>query len=444
MMKKRAGILAALLAAALILTGCGRTAAPTATEKPGTPDEPKTTEAPAVEETPVVSTEFVPQLDTEKAVELDAAVFFGNFEAFDQVINHFNEFYPNVTITYESVGDSSGDFLKQNPQYDIFMTSTARGYDPEGCVDLLAAGVDFSAVADGMLRSNTVDGKVLALPMGLTLKGIAVNKTLLENEGLSVPETYPEFLSVLEALKQKGYTPLQGPATAVDNLFYDMAMAEMGENPALLEAALAGDAEGCAALKTVYERVQELLDQGYISREVAAEYPDNNYDGAILKFFEGDVPFWFCDTEKVSGMKKRESKSEAFSAEPFEYTFLFAPTGENGAYEYIEPWYGFAVNRESEDSDYAVEFLRFMARTDELNTLASLKGVPSIAKSSADERYAALGQTRAELSVVSDGTVPAYIGTLLTNTLNGLMSGEYADVDTAFAAFVEKCAESVA
>ena len=123
----------------------------------------------------------------------------------------------------------------------------------------------------------------------------------------------------------------------MDNLFYDMAMAEMGENPALLEAALAGDAEGCAALKTAYERVQELLDQGYISRDVAAEYPDNNYDGAILKFFEGDVPFWLSDTEKVSGMKKRESKSEAFSAEPFEYAFMFAPTGENGAYEYIEP-----------------------------------------------------------------------------------------------------------
>ncbi len=51
-----------------------------------------------------------------------------------------------------------------------------------------------------------------------------------------------------------------------------------------------------------------------------------------MKFFEGDVPFWVCDTEKVSGMKKRESKSEVFSANPFEYEFTFAPMGDNGIY----------------------------------------------------------------------------------------------------------------
>lgn len=55
-----------------------------------------------------------------------------------------------------------------------------------------------------------------------------------------------------------------------------------------------------------------------------------------MTFFEGNVPFLVCDTEKVSGMKKRESKSAAFSANPFEYEFTFAPMGDNGVYEYIE------------------------------------------------------------------------------------------------------------
>ena len=36
----------------------------------------------------------------------------------------------------------------------------------------------------------------------------------------------------------------------------------------------------------------------------------------------------------VSGMKKRESKSETFSANPFEYEFLYAPLGDKGAYAY--------------------------------------------------------------------------------------------------------------
>ena len=436
-MKKTLRLSALMLALLLALTACGGggAPAPSASQTPAP--------APDVTESQPVSTEFVPQLDTEKAVELNAAVFFGNFEAFDQVINHFNEFYPNVTIIYDAVsGTNDPDFLKNNPHFDIFMTSTERGYSAENCVDLLEAGVDFSAVADGLLRSNTVDGKVLALPMGLTLKGIVVNKTLLEREGLSMPQTWSEFLTVLEALKQKGYTPIQGPDSAVVNLCYNMSMAMLSEDQALLRSVMAGDTEGAAALRLAYDRLLELYDKGYISREVNTAYPEDNYDGAILKFFEGDVPFWVCDTEKVSGMKKRESKSETFSANPFAYEFTFAPMGDGGVYEYIEPWYGFAVNKDSEKRDYAVEFLRFMARQDELNTLASVKGVPSVARDAPDVRYANLsGIEKVELSAVCDGSVGGFVGTYFGHSAAELISGELADADAALAKFTARCAE---
>ena len=42
----------------------------------------------------------------------------------------------------------------------------------------------------------------------------------------------------------------------------------------------------------VFDRLKELTDKGYIDVSVNADYPSDNYDGAILKFFEGDVPFW--------------------------------------------------------------------------------------------------------------------------------------------------------
>ena len=67
--------------------------------------------------------------------------------------------------------------------------------------------MDVIGVTDGLLRSSMVDGKLMRLPMGLSLKDLVVNKTLLEKEGLTVPQTWQEFLDVLEALKQKGYSP---------------------------------------------------------------------------------------------------------------------------------------------------------------------------------------------------------------------------------------------
>lgn len=92
--------------------------------------------------------------------------------------------------------------------------------------------------------------------------------------------------------------------------------------------------------------------------------------------------------------------------------------------------------------DYAIEFLRFMARADELNTLASVKGVPSIAKVSADTKYANLNQTRAELTVADNGTVPAYYGKLLSDAATELLNGTVATSEDAWKSFLAKCTET--
>lgn len=386
---------------------------------------------------------FVPALDTTGEVTIDVASFFGNFEALDQVINHFNTFYPNVTVSYESYNNTNSDsFLKANPSIDIFMSSNANGYPTENCVDLLEAGVDVSAATETVIEGNKWKGTLYSLPMSLTLKGLVVNKTLLAEEGLEVPQTWPEFLAVLESLKQKGYTPIQGPDSAVSTLVYNMGMTMLNDDPELYKAVEAGDKTGAAALLNVFERLETLKSNGYFNTEVDAAYPEDNYDSAILRFLEGKVPFWVCDTEKVSGMKKRESKSETFTASPFEYEFMFAPLGENGAYAYIEPWYGFAVNKDSDVKDYAIEFLRFMAREEELNTLASVKGVPSIAKASADSRYTGLAATKTELALSSNGSVPTYYGTYLIQAAEELISGEQPDSEGALDYFLTKCLAS--
>lgn len=60
--------------------------------------------------------EFTPRLDTGNKVVLDVMGFFNNFEAFDQVTNDFNVYYPNVTFNYEQVGaDNLTEYLDSNP-----------------------------------------------------------------------------------------------------------------------------------------------------------------------------------------------------------------------------------------------------------------------------------------------------------------------------------------
>ena len=440
-MKKRwtrvTALLCAVLMAAAALAGCTK-AEPAAEPASGT----GSTAAPA---------QFAPRLDVQQAVTLDVSGFLGNFEALDQVVNAFNESYPNVTVNYEqNSGSSLVEYLRNNPNADIIMTDDNNFRYPDWTdyyvldqvADLSAEDLDLSAVQEELLPSCTFDGKLARLPIGLNLSGMAVNKTLLRKEGLEVPTNWQEFLDVCAALKEKGYTPIQGASVSVyANLVYNMGMTEFGTDPAKITALNNGEAAAETTAEAAYDRLQILLDKGYTDPAVNEEYPADNYDGAILKFFEGDVPFWMCSTENYSGMKKRESKSEAYSTAPFDYEFMYAPLGEEGVYEYVEPWFGFSVVRSSDSYDYAVEFLRFLAQEEQLDTIAEVKGVPSAAKHSIDERYAAARSPQAvEKRFVNDGTILNHMKDYFRQDAGALGNGERKTAQQAAEDYVQRCA----
>ena len=393
---------------------------------------------------------FTPSLDTEKSVSLEISGFMGNFEALDQVVNSFNEYYPNVTISYEQNNWAQlAEYMQNNDYIDIFMTDDLNvrysdwtdQYVGEHCVDVSKENIDFSAIDDKLLDYCKVDGQLVRVPLSQKLYGMVVNKTLLEKEGLQIPTNYGELLDVCEALKKKGYTPIQGSNDLMYNeIMEGMTMNLLSENPDAVKKFNEGDGSEAEILRPVVKRLQEMLDKGYIDTKVNETYPNDNYDGAILNFFEGDVPFWVCNTECVSGMKKRESKSETFSANPFEYTFVYAPMGDKGAYEYHEPWYGFSVNRDSDEKDYAIEFIRFLMMEDQINQMASVKGMSSVAKNSSNDLYKDIQNPgNIESCFVNDGTVESGVQKNIGYKLNDLGKGNLSSVDETVQAINEIC-----
>lgn len=394
--------------------------------------------------------EFKAQLDTSAKVELDAIGYFGNFEALDQVIADFNKIYPNVSFNYQQVGgDSEKSYLENNPDIDLLMTSEQTLKDEKNgiaswCADLDSADVDTSAIRDDMLASSNIDGKQLSIPMGTNVYGIVVNKSLLEDEDLSVPTTKQELLDTLEALKEKGYkAPIQGPTSKI---FAELTAAEafstIGKSDELKEALKNGDATTASKeLAGTFDLVDQIKDNGLTDAKTNAGYPEDNYDGAILSFFEGDVPFWVCNTEKVSGMKKRESKSEAFQADPFDYAFINVPAGEQNEFVYQEPWFGFAVNDKADDADYATEFLRFMATSKEINTMSSVKGIPSVAKEPNNpEIYNDILSDDAQKNAyINDGSITYDMNTAWYSCVTKYAEGKYASPEAALKDFVKAC-----
>lgn len=423
-MKKyvRLGLVGLTLAAAVGMTGCGKSE----------------------------STEFRPKLDTDVKVVLDTTGFFGNFEALDQVTNDFNVYYPNVEFTYEQVSTENFEsYLEANPGVDIFMTSQETFEKlgsklTEQCADLAKEGVSLNDIDEDMLKMNYRDGKLTAIPMSQNMYGLIVNVSLLEKEGLKVPDNYEEFTDVLAALKEKGYTPIQGPDSKVyaeltEGMAFDMIL----KDKKLYDSLMAGEDSAVDALLSAVEKLSNIIDNGYTDYTVNQSYPQDNYDQAILRFFDGEVPFWVCNTEKVSGMKKRESKSESFQANPFEYTYIYAPLGDKGAYAYSEPWFGFSVNKDSDAYEYAIEFMRFLATRDEINKIADVKGVPSIAKEKTDVVIYrdVLNPGKVEMECVNDGTITQPMISDWYTCMNRYATGEYTTAREAVEAFVKLCSE---
>lgn len=391
---------------------------------------------------------FSPKLDTNKKVVLSTIGFFGNFEALDMVTNDFNRYYPNVEFSYDQISSENYDsYMEANPGVDILMTSEEI-FDKFGdlledtCADLSKEDINLGAIENDMLLMGYHNGVLSTIPMGQNIYGLVVNVTLLKNEGLSVPTNYEEFINALSVLKDKGYTPIQGPnskiyAELTESMAYDMIISDN----ALYTALMAGEESAVDALMPVMDKLDYLIDNGYIDYEINENYPSDNYDQAILRFYEGEVPFWVCNTEKVSGMKKRESKSEAFQANPFDYTYIYAPLGDKGAYAYREPWFGFAVNKNSDDYEYAVEFIRFLATSNEINQIADVKGVPSVAVKKTDVAVYRdiLNNSKAELECVNDGTItPAMVSNWYT-CINKYSSGKIESSRAALEEFVALC-----
>lgn len=116
-----------------------------------------------------------------------------------------------------------------------------------------------------------------------------------------------------------------------------------------------------------------------------------------------------------------------------------------GMGEFVEPWFGFAVSQNSDDYEYALEFLRFLAQEDQLNTLASVKGVPSATKNSSDARYEGIQNAEnVAARYINDGTILNHVKNYFKQTASGLGNGDYATTEDAARDYVQRCAEVAA
>ena len=331
---------------------------------------------------------FQPKLDTDTSCEITVVGSYSNFEALEAEFESFNEFYPDVELTYLKPDDYEnllGTVLEsKNPPNIFFSFPWMYGNEKyltafEHMEDLSAPqlGLDLECIRPNLLRYDE-SGQLLTVPVFARNYGMLVNNDLFEKEGLTVPTTWGEMLSVCEAFLSKGYTsPMMGysadPSSCLMSiLVYPEVVAALADDPEALQAANEMDPIAGECMRQSLESMMQLIEKGYINLDQCNEISDN-YTQVILRFFEGDVPMMICTGDTVSGTGKRERQSEVFSAAPFTYSFNPIPLSEDGGYFIDSPSVEFSVNKTCDNLDMTNEFMRFLIAREELNKMSVVK-----------------------------------------------------------------------
>ncbi|MBQ7145082.1 MAG: carbohydrate ABC transporter substrate-binding protein [Oscillospiraceae bacterium] len=355
---------------------------------------------------------FQPKLDKDTSCSITVVGSYDNFEALEAEFDRFNEFYPNVKLSYVKLDDYNNTLataLGSSEKPNIFFSNASMiGNEKYASVfahteDLAAAdlGLNLDCIRPGLINRDA-EGRVMMVPVFSRSYGMLVNQDLFEKEGLSVPTTWTELLNVCEAFRGKGYeNPMMGyslksSSCLMYTVAYPMFAATLAGNPEALTLANAMDPAAGEYMRPALEKVEQLIANGCVDLE-ACDLIEDNYTKVILRFFEGDVPMMICAGDTVSGTRKRESQSEAFTNSPFTYSFAPIPLTEEGGYFLDSPSIEFSVNKDCEDLDMTNEFMRFLINKEELNEMASVKRlVTPTTDLSFDAVYAPFSQVPAE------------------------------------------------
>ena len=362
--------------------------------------------APQQQETPKEG--FSPALDKTTGGHINIAGGYDNFEALEVEFDRFNEYYPNVELKYTKVDDYNnmiGTVLNGNDAPDIYvnyswMYGRDQYRDSISHAENLAdpeLGLDLDCVR-GNIILNTDDGTLPMIPVFANTYGMLVNNTLFEKEGLSIPKTYEELVKVCDEFRKKGYeSPMMGfteqETTSVYSVtIYPFFCETVAQDKEAVEKLNSLDPSAGEYMRPALEKMVQFTDDACFDADACSKI-ENNYDAVILRFFEGDVPMMTCSGDTVSGTKKRESRSEAFIANPFTYTFAPVPMSDEGACFLDMSNLQFSVNKDSSEISMANEFMRFLITPQELNEMAQNKGLMSPTRDlSFNSMYAAFGE----------------------------------------------------
>ena len=221
---------------------------------------------------------FIPYLDTLEKCKIQIVGRYKNFEALEAEFDRFNEYYPNVELSYTYLDNYKGTIataLAGEDAPDIFMTFPwmldKTSYDPllenaENLADSKATGIELSAVNKKLLFYMD-DGSLPMVPVLTAAHGMLVNEDLFKKEGIKIPQTWTQLLDACQKFKEAGYnSPLLSyfEKSVMDSLFFVNFTKEVMKNPDAISKLNKLEPEAGEYMRSTLELVEEFKKSGFM------------------------------------------------------------------------------------------------------------------------------------------------------------------------------------
>lgn len=262
----------------------------------------------------------------------------------DDAIETFEEKYPNVTIeilaspdisqilsTRISAGDDEEmfDLFNRQPSGGVASLAESGKLEPLDDIWEMQLPDNDAKVKELMMNglyesANRINGVSYEIPTSASVGGLFFNKQLFDEKGWNQnPQTWDEFVSLLEEIKSDGITPITFPGMYPS--YHDWAF---GDVESFEIADLAGNAEESVSNYQKFEgevftnpetverwdKIYELGQKGYFHEGLAAL----SHTQSQMQVLQGDVAM-------VSTGSHVENEMKQSAPEGFEWGYMSVP-----------------------------------------------------------------------------------------------------------------------
>ena len=157
----------------------------------------------------------------------------------------------------------------------------------EDLTDLWPEYVSANGVSADIAESFTVDGKIYAVPYSIIYNTMIFNTSVFEQYGLEVPNTFDEFLTVCQTLKDNGVTPIGLKNDSWAGFIWFQAMLASFD-PQLYQDVCDGTKDYTHEdVVKVMNQWKDMLDKGYFSTPMTIQDMDKSLaNGTIAMMLE--------------------------------------------------------------------------------------------------------------------------------------------------------------